>query len=147
MSETTVRELVSEAEWLDAFPVMKQLRTHLDEDTYFEYLREMTADGYRLFGLFSDGELAALAGVGITTNMYYGRHLWVFELVTDFEHRSRGFGEELLEYLSEWAERMGCTKIALSSGLQREDAHRFYEERADMDRVSYVFTRELGSSS
>lgn len=143
MSETNIRELVSRAEWLDAFPVMKQLRTHLDEDTYLEYLEQMTANGYRLFGLFSDGELAALAGVDIMTNMYYGRHLWVFELVTDSDHRSNGFGERLVRFLIEWAERKGCEKIALSSGLQRADAHRFYEERVGMDKASFVFTREL----
>lgn len=143
MSEPTIRELVSKAEWREAFPVMNQLRTHLDEETYLRYLDEMTADGYRLFGLFSEGELAALAGVDITTNMYYGRHLWVFELVTDSAHRSKGFGERLLRFLREWAETRGCEKIALSSGLQREDAHRFYEERTGMDRASYVFTLDL----
>lgn len=144
MSDPAIRELVSTEEWREAFPVMKQLRTHLDEETYLRYLEQMSADGYRLFGLFSGGELAALAGVGIQTNMYYGRHLWVYELITDSAHRSRGFGEQLFEYLREWAERMGCEKIALSSGLQRADAHRFYEERGRMERASYVFTRDLG---
>lgn len=143
MAEPKIRELVPREEWLDAFPVMKQLRTHLDEETYLEYLEQMTADGYRLFGLFSNGELAALAGVDIVTNMYYGRHLWVFELVTDSDHRSRGFGERLFRYLREWAEMKGCEKIALSSGLQRDDAHRFYEERVEMQRASYVFTLDL----
>lgn len=143
MSEPTIRELVSKSEWRDAFPVMKQLRSHLDEETYLRYLDEMSADGYRLFGLSSEGELAALAGVDITTNMYYGRHLWVFELVTDSAHRSKGFGERLLGFLREWAETRGCEKIALSSGLRREDAHRFYEERAGMNKASYVFTLDL----
>lgn len=143
MSDPTIRELVSKAEWREAFPVMKQLRTHLDEETYLRYLDEMSADGYRLFGLFSEGELAALAGVDIETNMYYGRHLWVFELVTDSAHRSEGFGERLFEFIREFAEERGCEKIALSSGLQRSDAHRFYEDRAEMEKASYVFTRDL----
>ncbi|MFC7058232.1 hypothetical protein [Halovenus salina] len=80
MSDVTIRELESQAEWIDAFPLMKQLRTHLDENQYLDYLEQMSADGYRLFGLFSGDELAALAGVDILTNMYYGRHLWVFEV-------------------------------------------------------------------
>ena len=143
MSEPTIRELDTRDEWRDAFPVMKQLRTHLDEGAYLQYLDEMTANGYRLFGLFSEGELAALAGVGIETNMYYGRHLWVYELVTDSAHRSKGFGERLVRYLREWAEKRGCEKLALSSGLQRTDAHRFYEDRIGMEKASYVFTLEL----
>ncbi len=143
MGTANIRELASEAERRAAFPVVKQLRDHLDEETYLEYLERMTADGYRLFGLFSDGKIAAVAGVDILTNMYYGRHLWVFELVTDSAHRSKGFGEELLQYLTKWAESRGCEKIALSSGLQRTDAHRFYEERADMEKASYVFTLDV----
>jgi GNAT superfamily N-acetyltransferase len=142
-ASTQIRELVTEAEWLDAFPVVSQLRTHLDQAEYLEYIERMTANGYRLFGLFADGELVAVAGVDILTNMYYGRHLWVFDLVTDADHRSKGFGERLLRYLEGWAEDRGYEKIALSSGLQRDAAHRFYEERADMDRVSYVFTTDL----
>jgi len=143
MSDVEIRELESKREWLDAFPLVKQLRTHLDEAQYLEYLEQMTADGYRLFGLFADGDLAALAGADILTNMYYGRHLWVFELVTDPDHRSKGFGRQLFEHLVGWAEDRGCERIALSSGLQRERAHRFYEDHVEMDRASYVFTREL----
>jgi len=143
MDGVTIRELESEQTWLDAFPVMRQLRTDLDEEQYLDYLDRMTANGYRLFGLFSDGDLAAVAGVDIMTNMYYGRHMWVFELVTDADHRSRGFGGRLLRYLVDWAEDRGCEKVALSSGVQREDAHRFYEDHMDMERASYVFTLDL----
>lgn len=143
MKDVEIRELESQTEWVDAFPVVKQLRADLDEEQYFEYLDQMTASGYRLFGLFGDDQLAAVAGADITTNMYYGRHLWVFELVTDSDHRSKGFGRQLFQYLVEWAEDRGCKKIALSSGLQREDAHRFYEDHLDMDRASYVYTMEL----
>jgi GNAT superfamily N-acetyltransferase len=143
MSDVEIRELESRAEWVEAFPIMRQLRTHLDEDKYLAYLEQMTADGYRLFGLFAGDELAALAGVNIMTNMYYGRHLWVFELVTDADHRSRGFGKQLFDHLVEWATAQGCEKVALSSGVQRERAHGFYEDHVEMDRASYVYTLDL----
>lgn len=146
MRGVEIRELASEEDWRLAFPVMRQLRSHLDEDRYLEYLYQMTANGYRLFGLFSNGDLAVLAGVQIMVNMYYGRHLWVFELVTDAAHRSKGYGTELFEFLKDWAVAHGCEKIALSSGLHRADAHRFYEDAVDMDRASYVFTADLPES-
>ncbi|MFC4550986.1 MULTISPECIES: GNAT family N-acetyltransferase [Halorussus] len=143
MTETDIHELTTEEEWLDAFPVMVQLRTHLNEDSYLDYLREMTDDGYRLFAVSVDGEIVSLAGVGIRVNMYYGRHAWVYELVTDADHRSEGYGFELLSFVEDWAEEENCELVALSSGLQREDAHRFYEERAEMERASYVYKRPL----
>ncbi|ELZ09186.1 MULTISPECIES: GNAT family N-acetyltransferase [Natrialba] len=143
MAKTKVHELETEAEWLGAFPVMSQLRTHLNEDSYLDYLREMTDDGYRLFAVSVDDEIVSLAGVGIQVNMYYGRHVWVYELVTDADHRSKGHGMKLLSFIEDWAEERNCELVALSSGLQREDAHRFYEERAGMERASYVYKQPL----
>lgn len=139
-----IRELETRSEWREAYPIVKQLHTDLDEATYLDRLPEMTTDGYRLFAGVVGGEIVALAGVGIEINMYYGRHLWVYELITDVEHRSRGYGLELLSFVEEWAERKGCGLVALSSGIQREDAHRFYEDRAGMERASYVYKRPLG---
>lgn len=143
MVETEIRELVSEEEWTAAFPVMGQLRTDLDVETYLEYLRRMTAEGYRLFARLVDGEIVALAGIEIQTNMYYDRHVWVHELVTDADHRSAGHGLALLRFVEEWAAEQGCELVALSSGVQRTDAHRFYEEKAGMERVSYVYKRPV----
>ncbi|UPM42063.1 GNAT family N-acetyltransferase [Halocatena salina] len=143
MAETDIQELVTEAEWRSAFPVMRQLRTHLDEEAYLDYVRQMTAEGYRLFARLVDGEIVALAGIEIQVNMYYGRHVWVCELVTDSDHRSSGHGLALLRFVEEWADEQGCELVALSSGVQRTDAHRFYEERADMERASYVYKQPL----
>ncbi|MDY7082611.1 MAG: GNAT family N-acetyltransferase, partial [Halobacteria archaeon] len=137
--DVEIRELKTQREWIDAFPVMRQLRDHLDKETYLDYMHEMTADGYRLFAGVVDDEIVALAGVGIEVNMYYGRHLWVYELVTDEEHRSEGYGEGILEFLEGWAVGRGCELVALSSGTQRDDAHRFYEDRVGMERASYVY--------
>jgi len=143
MAETRVHELKTEEEWVDAFPVMNQLRTHLSADSYLDYLREMTPEGYRLFALSADDEIVSLAGVRIHTNMSYGRHVWVDELVTDADHRSEGHGVELLSFVEDWAEEENCELVALSSGLQRADAHRFYEERVGMERASYVYKLPL----
>ena len=143
MTESKIYELESEAKWLDAFTVMRQLRTHLNEESYLEYLREMTDNGYRLFAVSADGEIVSLAGVEIRVTMYYGRHVWVHELVTDADHRSEGHGLDLLSFVEEWAEQQDCELVALSSGLQRKDAHRFYEKRAEMDQASYVYKQPL----
>ncbi|WP_423747309.1 GNAT family N-acetyltransferase (plasmid) [Haladaptatus sp. SPP-AMP-3] len=143
MTESKIYELESEAEWLDAFQVMEQLRTHLNEESYLEYLREMTDNGYRLFAVSVNDKIVSLAGVEIRVTMYYGRHVWVHELVTDIDHRSEGHGLELLSFVEEWAEQHDCELVALSSGLQREEAHRFYEDRAEMDQASYVYKQPI----
>jgi GNAT superfamily N-acetyltransferase len=85
----------------------------------------------------------ALAGIAIRTNFYYGKYLYVYDLVTTESGRSKGYGKALLDAMEVLARAESCDTIALSSGFQRVDAHRFYEDKMGYDRVSYVFKKEL----
>ncbi|MCM3745397.1 GNAT family N-acetyltransferase [Sporosarcina luteola] len=144
MDTLTIKELHSTKEILEVFPVMKQLRTHLDEKAYLDLVSEaMDKDMYRLFALYVQGEIVAATGFKPMITLYYGRFVWVCDLVTDKNKRSHGYGEKLLLYVHEWAKENGYESVALSSGLQRTDAHRFYEEKMDYDKVSFVFKKEL----
>lgn len=139
MADAEIRELTTETEWREAFPVLRELRDHLTEERYLEYLAEMREEGYRLFGLVDGEEVVAVAGAGIRTNFYNGRHLFVYDLVTRPDRRSEGFGGRLMGFLDGWARERDCESITLESGLWREDAHRFYEDRLGMDRYCYTF--------
>lgn len=140
MDTYTIKELQSQNGILEAYPVMKQLRTHLDENTYIELVLDAREnDQYRLFALYDDDELVAVTGFKPMITLYYGRFVWVCDLVTDSNKRSKGYGEKLLTFVHEWAKEHNYESVALSSGLQRKDAHRFYEERMKYDKVSYVF--------
>lgn len=144
MGTLAIKELQSKNEIIEVFPVIKQLRTHLDENTYLELVLEAKEkDRYKMFALYDDGELVAVTGFKPMTTLYYGRFVWVCDLVTDTNKRSKGYGEKLLTYVHEWAKKNNYESVALSSGLQRTDAHRFYENRMDYDKVSYVFKTNL----
>jgi GNAT superfamily N-acetyltransferase len=52
---------------------------------------------------------------------------WLTTLVVDSERRNAGIGSRLAAHIEEWAASRGAVRISVSSGLQREDAHRFYE--------------------
>ncbi|ASN03831.1 GNAT family N-acetyltransferase [Virgibacillus necropolis] len=143
-TEITMKELNSNEEILNGFAVMKQLRTHLNETKYLELVREAREkDMYRMVALYEHNQIAAVVGFKPMITLYYGRFVWVCDLVTDESKRSNGFGEILLTYVHDWARENDYESVALSSGLQREDAHRFYEEKMDYNRVSYVFKKPL----
>ncbi|WP_323740429.1 GNAT family N-acetyltransferase [Filobacillus milosensis] len=140
----TFKELQSQNEILEAFSVMKQLRKHLDEETYLDLVLDAKEkDRYKMFALIDEEEIVAVTGFKPMTTLYYGRFVWVCDLVTDENKRSKGYGEKLLTYVHKWAKENNYESIALSSGLQRTDAHRFYEDRMDYDKVSYVFKSSL----
>ena len=136
-------ELTSDADFRRAWPVMAELRTDLDETAYMDLLASMRPDGYRLFAIEADGDIQALAGISIGTNFYYRRYLWVYDLITTEVARSSGHGAALMGELERFARDEGCDTIALASGLQRRDAHRFYEDRLGYKRASYTFHKTL----
>jgi hypothetical protein len=59
----TVRELRADRDIATAFPLMRQLRDRLLEETFLAEVRRQQVDGYRLFELLDSDRLCALAGV------------------------------------------------------------------------------------
>lgn len=144
METVTIKEIQSQNEVLEAFPVMKQLRTHLDERTYLELVKDaQEKDRYKMFALLDGNKIVAVTGFKPMITLYYGRSVWICDLVTDINKRSNGYGEKLLTYVHQWAKENKYESVALSSGLPRTDAHRFYEDKMHYDRVSYVFKTDL----
>ncbi len=125
-----------------AYNVMYELRSDLDEESYMAALNEMVPRGYRLFSLRRNGRDLALAGVGFGVTFYYGRYLWLYDLVTKESELSKGHGARLIEHLQRLARAKGCDMIALASRLDG-GAHRFYEERAGFERASFTFHKPL----
>lgn len=142
-NDTYIKELCCKEDYIKAFPVIKQLRQHLNQDTYLEQLKDMRSEGYRMFALFSNEVVVAVTGIIVLTNFYYGKHVWVNDLVTDTHNRSKDYGKTLLSYINKWAMDHDCAVVALSSGLAREQAHKFYESKMEFDKVSYVFKKQL----
>jgi GNAT superfamily N-acetyltransferase len=138
-----VVELRSEAEMREAFPVIRELHDQLDERRYLDLLAEMVPAGYRLFAVRgSQGAVVAAAGVQVLTNLYYERHLYVYDLVATRGARSEGHGGTLMDHVEDLARREGCKYVALACGREREGALRFYERRG-YERPGYSMRKPL----
>lgn len=144
MDDITIVPLTTEEELVEAFPIMNQLRTHLNQEEYLELVYESGAkERYQMLGLRDGGVLKAVIGFKPMITLYYGRSLWVCDLVTDKSARSKGYGDKLLTHVEQWGKQHNYESIALSSGLQRTTAHQFYEEKMDYSKVSIVFKKEF----
>ncbi|MEK4522485.1 GNAT family N-acetyltransferase [Psychrobacillus sp. FSL W7-1493] len=139
----TVEELSTRDQWTEAFPLMNQLRTDLTLETYIDLLQEMQKDGYKLCALYVQEKMVSLIGYSWRTNFYNKRHIFVYDLITDTTQRSGGYGEKLLKYIHEYAKENGAEYVALESGLQRKEAHRFYENKFEYDKWCYSFRKTL----
>ena len=89
-----------------------------------------------------NGEVAAVAGFDLGEALPWGKHLYVYDLVTDEAHRSQGHGEALLEFLKTYALKHGCKLLHLDSGVQRFKAHKFYL-REGFVIANYHFSLDL----
>jgi hypothetical protein len=49
---------------------MKQLRPHLNEESYISLVETMGKEGYRMFSLVEDGQIAAVTGIVQRTDLY-----------------------------------------------------------------------------
>jgi GNAT superfamily N-acetyltransferase len=111
------------------FPVMVQLRPHLQEGEFVARVQRQRQQGYRLAFVESESAIRAIAGYRFTESLSWGRFCYVDDLVTDAEHRSDGHGRALFDWLVAQAQAAGCEQFHLDSGVQRFDAHRFYLAR------------------
>ena len=127
------------------YEVLVQLRVELSFKEFDDLVYDMREMNYKMIGLFERDKLITYAGVAVQTNFYHKRHLYVFDLVTDEEYRSKNYGYEMLDYLEVYAKTAMCENIVLSSGLQRESAHKFYEKNG-FSKKSFLFVKEVGAS-
>ena len=129
---------VSDEDIASCYDVMVQLRPDIARDEFVPRVRTLQADGFRLACIRDAGRVVAVAGYRISTNLFYGRHLYVDDLVTDGAERSKGHGTELLAWLRAQAVEHGCDAFHLDSGVQRKRAHEFYQ-REGLRLSSYHF--------
>jgi GNAT superfamily N-acetyltransferase len=127
----------------DLLPVLTELRPHLDEASFAAIYAEGHPQGLRFLAAYDGDRCVGVAGWRILALTFAVRKLYVDDLVTTSDGRSKGVGHALLAELETRARAAGCTVLDLDSGVQRHDAHRFYL-RERMHISSHHFTKALG---
>ena len=132
----------SDDEIAACFPVMQQLRPHIEASEFVARINAQQSMGYKLICIINDAAVVAVAGYRIGLSLAWGKHVYVDDLVTDSTIRSRGLGQSLMQWLLDEARKQGCKQLHLDSGVQRQQAHRFYE-REGMRFASKHFMIDL----
>jgi ribosomal protein S18 acetylase RimI-like enzyme len=78
--------------------VMHQLRPHISRDEFLATVGRMRqTDGYQLAAVYDEGAVRAVAGYRVIEMLWCGKILYVDDLNTDEQHRSKGYGKVLLD--------------------------------------------------
>lgn len=124
------------------FPVIVQLRPHLEPTEFGDRVQRQRQMGYHLACLETDDRVVAVAGFRLSECLASGPFLYVDDLVVDAAVRSCQYGQHLFQWLVDYAHRHHCQELRLDSGVQRFDAHRFYL-RQRMNITSHHFVLKL----
>ncbi len=67
---------------------------------------------------------------------------WLTTLVVLEDARGAGIGSALVRHVEGWAAGKGAKRLSVTSGIQRQETHEFYEKR-DYKRTGLRFSKQL----
>ncbi len=142
ISQLQFRIFKQKSEMLPLYPLIYQLNNQVSADYFSNILEEMLPHGYRMVAVYDGDECLGLSGIWVAAKIYCGKYLEMDNVVVAADHRSRGIGQLLTDFVTDLARQEDCTTILLDAYLENEKAHAFYE-RAGFIRRGYHFIKYL----
>lgn len=137
---------IIEREWLrQSESVFRQLRPHLPAD-FIGRMEEVIATGAEMAVCVVDGNVRGITVFRVFEKTFSGREFYCDDLVTDETARSTGVGHALMQYMETTAAQRGCDTLALDSGTQRQQAHKFYF-RESLTIAAFRFSKPMKISA
>lgn len=123
------------------FPVMKELRPHLNIERYIQIYNEAhAADGYEIVAIEEDGKILALMGYRLLSDFVRGKHIYIDDLISSESARSKGYGAKLLQYAESLSKEMNLSTLRLCAALSNDRGMKFYE-REGWAKIAFAYTK------
>jgi len=123
---SSIFEAKSDEEIESCFPVFEILRPHLKFDNFLSQVKSQQAQGYRLLAISDDEIVQSVIGYRLCEFLAWGKILYIDDLSTAVEARSKGYAGELLDYVINLAKNLDLQGVHLDTGYARHFAHRLY---------------------
>jgi len=121
-----IKELTTISEMLEQIETMRFLYPKISIEQYEEFLSQMVPHNYIQIGVFENENCLGITGCWSATKLWTGRYLEIDNFVVNPQHRSRGIGKLLTDYIEQKAKDLKCSSIVLDAFTANFDAHRFY---------------------
>jgi GNAT superfamily N-acetyltransferase len=94
-----------------------------------QFLRYGEYPNYRVYVAEAAGVIVGTFALIIIDSVAHGGKPFgiVEDVVVSADWQGKGIGKKMMQFAMARCKKMGCYKLALSSHLKREDAHKFYE--------------------
>ncbi|MFE3872274.1 GNAT family N-acetyltransferase [Flavobacterium sp. ZS1P70] len=121
-----IKELTTIEEMLANIEVMRFLYPAFTLEKYESYLVEMIPHNYKQVAVFENEICVAVSGFWSGTKLWSGKYIEIDNFIVHPEHRSKGLGKMMTDYVDALAKETGCTMIVLDAFTGNYTAHRFY---------------------
>ena len=121
-----LKELSTIKEMELQFEMITHLYPNLPEHKYASYLQEMIPHNYKQIAIFENNICVAMTGFWSGTKLWTGKYLEIDNFIVHPNHRMKGLGKIMTDYLQQKAKDLSCTCIVLDAFTGNFSAHRFY---------------------
>lgn len=111
---------------LGEIEILKHLYPTFTIEKYQSYLEEMVPHNYKQLAIYENGVCLALTGFWTGVKLWCGNYIEIDNFIVDPNHRSKGLGKMLTDYIDAKAIELGCTMTVLDAYTGNFTAHRFY---------------------
>lgn len=119
-------ELTTKEDMLSQYDVMLHLYTNFTYEKYDAYLTDMIPHNYKQIAVFEGDVCVGLSGLWSGTKLWSGKYLEIDNFIVHPDHRKKGIGKMMTDYVDAKAKELGCTMIVLDAFTGNFNAHRFY---------------------
>lgn len=113
---------------------MQHLYPKLSLEKYESYLQEMIPHNYKQVAVFESEVCVGLSGFWTAIKLWTDKYIEIDNFIVHPDHRNKGIGKMMTDYVNTKAKEEGCTAIVLDAFTENFTAHRFYYNQGFVPR-------------
>jgi GNAT superfamily N-acetyltransferase len=117
---TTIEAMVAQLE------IIQFLYPNMTIERYTSFLQNMIPHNYKQVAVFEDEVCIGLTGYWLGTKLWTGKYLEIDNFIVHPNHRQKGIGKTIAQFIDNKAKEINCTCIVLDAYTENFTAHRFY---------------------
>ena len=106
--------------------IIRHLYPNISEEKYKTYLEAMILHNYTQVAIFESNQCVGLTGLWQGVKLWSGKYMEIDSFIVHPNHRSKGIGKMLTDFVNQKATELDCTMIVLDAFTGNFNAHRFY---------------------